>query len=91
MISLRVGKLEFPPEGAAVTPYWTLEKLTELNGMKKAFHFSFSALFGADKSLREVVTWSVGVLSSPTHLGVAFSGVQGASQDIINFNRVTFS
>lgn len=73
-----MGKLEFPQEGAAVTPYWTLEKLTELNGMKKGFHFSFSALFRADKSLREVVTWSVGVLSSPIHLSVAFSDVQCA-------------
>lgn len=38
------------------------------------------------------MTWSVRALSSPVHLGgVAFSDVQGASQDIINFNRVTFS
>lgn len=37
------------------------------------------------------MTWSVRVLSSPVHLGVTFSDAQGASQDIINFNRVTFS
>lgn len=49
-----MGKLEIPQQGAAVAPYWTLEQLTELNGMKKGFHFSFSALFRADKVLEKL-------------------------------------
>lgn len=37
MISLWVGELEAPQEGAVVTPYWTLEKLIAflLNGMRE--------------------------------------------------------
>lgn len=35
MISLRAGELEAPQEGPAVTAYWTLEKLTALDGKRE--------------------------------------------------------
>lgn len=87
MISLRVGELEVPQEGAAVIPYWTLEKLIVLNGMKKGFYLTFSALFKfrVDKSFKQVVTWPVWVPSSLVHFSVAFNDVQCASQQVINF------